>query len=167
MPTQQTTRAKTAAPRRPRSGPQPGAEHANGAVVSAAELQELVSVLRAAKRGGVARGRCDVADRQRGNSQRRTDLTGQTVGGSFADTPPVRSTGALVGRALREPGRAVTYGLALAKGYWYRVILRILGRRFRAGTRFRVFGRLSVRGLGEVVFGDNVATWGRVKTLFR
>ena len=89
-------------------------------------------------------------------------MTGQTVGGSFADTPPVRSTGALVGRALREPGRAVTYGLALAKGYWYRVILRILGRRFRAGTRFRVFGRLSVRGPGEVVFGDNVATWGRV-----
>src|SRR5438477_8717681 len=86
--------------------------------------------VRAAKRGGVARGRCDVADRQRGNSQRRTDLTGQTVGGSFADTPPVGSTGALVGRALREPGRAVTYGLALAKGYWYRVILRILGRRF-------------------------------------
>jgi acetyltransferase-like isoleucine patch superfamily enzyme/peptidoglycan/xylan/chitin deacetylase (PgdA/CDA1 family) len=81
---------------------------------------------------------------------------------SVVRTPPERSLGGLVGRALREPGRALSYGLALTKGYWYRVILRILGRRFRAGSRFRVFGRLSVRGPGEVIFGDNVAMWGRV-----
>jgi acetyltransferase-like isoleucine patch superfamily enzyme len=36
------------------------------------------------------------------------------------------------------------------------------GHRFRAGSRLRIFGRLSVRGPGEVVFGDNVATWGQV-----
>lgn len=89
-------------------------------------------------------------------------MSEQTREGSVAITPPTQSIGALVGRALREPGLAVSYGLALAKGYWYRVMLRILGRRFRAGSRFRVFGRLSVRGPGEVVFGDNVATWHRV-----
>jgi acetyltransferase-like isoleucine patch superfamily enzyme len=89
-------------------------------------------------------------------------LSEQTLDASVARTPPARSIGALVGHALREPGRAVSYGLALTKGYWYRVILRILGHRFRAGSRFRVFGRLSVRGPGEVVFGDNVVTWGRV-----
>lgn len=77
-------------------------------------------------------------------------------------TPPAAPIGELVGRAVSEPGQAVSYALALARGYWYRVILRILGRRFRAGARFRVFGRLSVRGPGEVVFGDNVATWHRV-----
>ena len=76
-----------------------------------------------------------------------------------AHTAPAR---ALVGRAFREPVQALSYGLALIKGYWYRIILRILGRRFRAGSRFRVFGRLSVRGPGEVVFGDNVAMWHRV-----
>jgi acetyltransferase-like isoleucine patch superfamily enzyme len=89
-------------------------------------------------------------------------LSEQTLEASVARIPPARPIGALARRALREPGRAVSYGLALTKGYWYRVILRILGRRFRAGSRFRVFGRLSMRGPGEVVFGDNVATWGRV-----
>ena len=56
----------------------------------------------------------------------------------------------------------MVYAIAILNGYRYRATLRLLGRRFRAGSRFRVFGRLSVRGPGEVVFGDNVATWGRV-----
>ena len=54
------------------------------------------------------------------------------------------------------------YAIAILNGYRYRATLRLLGRRFRAGSRFRVFGRLRVRGPGEVIFGDNVATWGRV-----
>lgn len=65
-------------------------------------------------------------------------------------------------RAVKEPGAAILYALALLKGYWYRAILWALGRDFRAGRRFRAFGRLSVRGPGSVVFGDNVALWGRV-----
>jgi len=81
---------------------------------------------------------------------------------SLARTLPALSIAVPVRRVLREPGNAFWYGLALVKGYWYRVILRILGRRFRAGSRFRVFGRLSVRGPGEVIFGDNVAMWHRV-----
>ena len=75
--------------------------------------------------------------------------------------PTVSLTG-LVGRALNEPGTAFSYGIALMRGYWYRIVLRLLGRRFHVGARFRVFGRLSVRGPGEVVFGDNVAIWHRV-----
>jgi len=89
-------------------------------------------------------------------------LSEQPPENSVARTPPARSMGELARLALRQPGHAVSTALALAKGYWYRVILRILGRRFRAGSRFRVFGRLSVRGPGEVIFGDNVATWHRV-----
>jgi len=76
--------------------------------------------------------------------------------------PARRPAGAMAVRALREPGAALTFGLAMLKGHWYRVIFRLLGRRFRAGSRFRVFGRISVRGAGEVVIGDNVAIWGRV-----
>jgi acetyltransferase-like isoleucine patch superfamily enzyme len=68
----------------------------------------------------------------------------------------------MVRRATKEPGTAIVYALALLKGYWYRAILWALGREFRAGRRFRAFGRLSVRGPGSVVFGDNVALWGRV-----
>lgn len=63
---------------------------------------------------------------------------------------------------MKEPGTAFLYAVALLKGYWYRAVLSALGRDFRAGRRFRAFGRLSVRGPGSVVFGDNVALWGRV-----
>ena len=75
---------------------------------------------------------------------------------------PNYSVGSLVRRAPKEPGSAIMYVLALLKGYWYRAILWTLGRRFRAGPRFRAYGRLSVRGPGSVVFGENVALWGRV-----
>jgi acetyltransferase-like isoleucine patch superfamily enzyme len=71
-------------------------------------------------------------------------------------------SGSLARKAMKEPGSAILYALALLKGYWYRWILWALGRDFRAGRRFRAFGRLSVRGPGSVVFGDNVALWGRV-----
>jgi acetyltransferase-like isoleucine patch superfamily enzyme len=71
-------------------------------------------------------------------------------------------SGSLARKAMKEPGSAILYALALLKGYWYRGILWALGRDFRAGRRFRAFGRLSVRGPGSVVFGDNVALWGRV-----
>ena len=85
-------------------------------------------------------------------------LHGPASGG----TQPGRALGALIARGLRDPAQGLSYAVAMIKGYWYRTTLRLLGRRFRAGSRFRVFGRLSVRGPGEVVFGDNVATWGRV-----
>ena len=59
-------------------------------------------------------------------------------------------------RALAEPGKALGVAWALLKGYWYRAFYRLRGTRFRAGRNLRVFGRLSIRGPGEVVFGDNV-----------
>ncbi len=62
----------------------------------------------------------------------------------------------IVMRALAEPGRALAVARALLKGHWYRVFYRLRGVRFRAGRNLRVFGRLSIRGPGEVVFGDNV-----------
>lgn len=89
-------------------------------------------------------------------------MSEETLAPAVGEPPPRRSIAKLVARGLQNPGQAILYALALLKGYWYRAVLRILGRRFRAGSRFRVFGRLSVRGPGEVIFGDNVATWGRV-----
>lgn len=85
-----------------------------------------------------------------------------TIAPGSGSTGPDRSIGTLMSRGLRNPGQATLYALALLKGYWYRAVLKLLGRRFRAGSRFRVFGRLSVRGPGEVIVGDNVAIWGRV-----
>ena len=59
-------------------------------------------------------------------------------------------------QALVRPGRALAVGRALLKGHWYRLFYRLRGIRFRAGRNLRVFGRLSIRGPGEVVFGNNV-----------
>jgi acetyltransferase-like isoleucine patch superfamily enzyme len=91
------------------------------------------------------------------------ELMDQTiVPAASPSAPDTRSASALADRALRNPGAAIAYGIALLKGYWYRAVLRMLGRRFQAGARFRVFGSLSVRGPGHVIFGDNVAIWGRI-----
>jgi carbonic anhydrase/acetyltransferase-like protein (isoleucine patch superfamily) len=75
-------------------------------------------------------------------------------------TPPVRS---LLRRAAKEPRRAMKAGLALLKGFLYKAYYRVRGRRFRAGSNLRVFGSLSVRGPGEVVFGENVTVYGETK----
>lgn len=75
---------------------------------------------------------------------------------------PARPRAPLVRSILGNPGSAATFAVALARGHWYRALYRVLGRRFRAGAHFRVFGRLSVRGPGDVTIGDNVAIWGRV-----
>lgn len=68
----------------------------------------------------------------------------------------------LLKRGLREPGAALGFLLAYARGFWYRLYLAMLGRKFHAGRRFLVYGRLSVRGPGTVVFGDHVVIYGRV-----
>lgn len=65
-------------------------------------------------------------------------------------------------RGLRQPGAALGFLVAYARGSWYRVYLAMRGRRFRAGRRFLVYGRLSVRGPGTVIFGDHVVIYGRV-----
>jgi acetyltransferase-like isoleucine patch superfamily enzyme len=64
--------------------------------------------------------------------------------------------------ALRCAGPALGAGRALVRGSWYRLWSRIRGRRFSAGRNFRVFGRLVLRGPGEVSIGDNVVLKGRV-----
>jgi acetyltransferase-like isoleucine patch superfamily enzyme len=75
---------------------------------------------------------------------------------------PRLSAHAVLQRARQEPRRATAAALALLKGQIYRVYFRLRGVRFRAGRNLRVFGSLSVRGPGEVVFGDNVTVYGRV-----
>ena len=59
-------------------------------------------------------------------------------------------------RARNEPTRALVVLIALLRGHWYKQYYRARGIRFRAGSNFRVFGGLHVRGPGEVVFGNNI-----------
>lgn len=83
------------------------------------------------------------------------------------DSHPAPASGAgslraLVAKGLRDPLTGAAYVMAVLRGHWYRTTLPLRGRRFRAGPRLRVFGRLSVRGPGEVVLGEGVTIWGRV-----
>ena len=59
-------------------------------------------------------------------------------------------------RALRDPRRAWSAGWSSLRGWWYKLSYPARGIRFSAGKRFRVTGRLIVRGPGEVRFGDRV-----------
>ena len=47
--------------------------------------------------------------------------------------------------------------MSLLRGWYYRLKFRILGRRVVIGRRFRVSGRLDIRGPGTVIFGDDCA----------
>src|SRR5262250_304943 len=58
--------------------------------------------------------------------------------------------------AVRSPRKAGSVLAALAKGYWYKGISRLLGIRFYAGRNLRVFGTLWLKGPGIVRFGDDV-----------
>lgn len=78
---------------------------------------------------------------------------------SRVSSPPLSD---LVRRALSDPYRAVLVALALLRGRWYRFYYPLRGIRFRAGRRFKVFGRLRLKGPGVVIFGDDVVIWGRV-----
>jgi acetyltransferase-like isoleucine patch superfamily enzyme len=61
-----------------------------------------------------------------------------------------------VALGLRSPRRAWSVGWEYLRGWWYKLSYPARGIRFSAGRRFRVSGRLIVRGPGTVRFGDNV-----------
>jgi acetyltransferase-like isoleucine patch superfamily enzyme len=77
---------------------------------------------------------------------------------------PSREVGAkaLFRRARAEPRKALAAAIALAKGYLFVAWYRVRRARLRVGRNLRVFGRLSVRGPGEVVLGDDVVIEGTV-----
>ena len=67
-----------------------------------------------------------------------------------------------------RPARFRLYGklqaaAALTRGGWYRAKYALLGVGFRAGRNFRVYGRLDVRGPGEVTLGDDTMVIGRAR----
>ncbi len=60
-------------------------------------------------------------------------------------------------RAVTRPGATFKAVMALGRGWYYRLKFRLLGRRVVIGKRFRVYGRLDIRGPGTVIFGDDCA----------
>jgi maltose O-acetyltransferase len=64
-------------------------------------------------------------------------------------------------KILRNPIKAFNYGLALLKGYYYRVVYQYLLRRAIFGKNLRIRGQLIIKGPGKVIIGDNVLIEGR------
>lgn len=58
-------------------------------------------------------------------------------------------------RAREDPGLALTVAMALARGKYYELKFRLLGRRVQIGRGFQVSGKLDIRGPGTVIFGDH------------
>lgn len=68
-----------------------------------------------------------------------------------------RSLATLVRKALRDPRAGFRTGASVVRGAWYRVLFRLRGQRVIIGKRFRVKGKLDIRGPGTVIFGDDCA----------
>ena len=62
----------------------------------------------------------------------------------------------LLAKAARQPGYALSVALSILRGRFYKFYYPLRGIRFSAGRNLRVEGRLSIRGPGRVIFGDDV-----------
>ena len=58
-------------------------------------------------------------------------------------------------RLRNEPHLLLPAIAAWLCGWWYRIKFTLLGKRFRAGRGFRVYGLLYISGPGSVEFGDD------------
>lgn len=58
-------------------------------------------------------------------------------------------------RLTKTPHLLIPGGLAWLRGWWYRIVFRLQGKRFSTGPLFRVYGPLRLTGPGSVRFGRN------------
>jgi acetyltransferase-like isoleucine patch superfamily enzyme len=58
-------------------------------------------------------------------------------------------------RFWTRPGPTLRAAMAIARGMYYRIKFRLTGQRVIIGRRFRVQGRLEIKGPGTVIFGDD------------
>jgi maltose O-acetyltransferase len=70
-------------------------------------------------------------------------------------TPEIDPTHNFASRLKRHPHLLLPATVAWLRGWWYRIKFTLLGKRFRAGPYFRVYGTLLVSGPGRVRFGRN------------
>lgn len=59
-------------------------------------------------------------------------------------------------KSIKNPGAAWQYLRIRGKGYFYKFFYALSGKRVTIGKNFRVEGKLTIKGPGRVIFGDNV-----------
>ena len=67
----------------------------------------------------------------------------------------------MVFKILRNPLKALNYGLSRLKAIYYRLVYQYFLKRAIFGKNLRVRGGLSIKGPGKVIFGDDVLIEGR------
>lgn len=65
-----------------------------------------------------------------------------------------------IGRGFQDPVKAFRILWMAARGNYYRVKYRVLGRNVHIGRHFKVVGKFSIVGPGQVVIGDHVLADG-------
>lgn len=58
-------------------------------------------------------------------------------------------------KALKHPSHAIRVAKSIGLGYWYKAWYKICRKNVHIGKNFKVYGRLSIKGPGKVVIGDN------------
>jgi acetyltransferase-like isoleucine patch superfamily enzyme len=61
----------------------------------------------------------------------------------------------LFNRSLTEPHLIIPATLALLKGYYYKTVFILTGKKIKIGKWFRVYGSFNVTGCGKIEIGDN------------
>lgn len=59
-------------------------------------------------------------------------------------------------KAINNPFVAIDVVLQFSRGYYYKMLFKLLRKRVKIGKKFRVEGKLSIKGPGTVEVGDNV-----------
>jgi acetyltransferase-like isoleucine patch superfamily enzyme len=72
---------------------------------------------------------------------------------------------AKIKQGVYNPYSAFVYLKMIAKGYYYKTKFKLLNQNVRIGRNFKVVRKLSIRGPGQVIIGDNVFVDGTIHTV--
>lgn len=68
-------------------------------------------------------------------------------------------------KGIKNPMKSYGYIKMLLRGYYYKTKYKLVSRRVRIGKNFKVIRRLSIKGPGTVLIGDNVLVDGSMYTV--
>lgn len=68
-------------------------------------------------------------------------------------------------KGLKHPIKALRYIRLYANGYYYKIIYKICKKNIKIGKNFKVSHKLSIKGPGKVIIGNNVFIDGTTHTV--
>ena len=68
-------------------------------------------------------------------------------------------------KGLVNPAKSCSYLRMVLKGYYYKIKYKLLNKHVKIGRNFKVIRKLSIKGPGKVIIGDNVLIDGSMHTV--